>query len=221
MAFDTATPAITTAVCEAGDDGVRVRAAACTVDARHHGELLSPQISDVLAQAGAAFTDLTHVAVGIGPGPYTGLRVGLATAHALAEALGIPCHGVATLDALACASGRDKPFVAATDARRKEVFWARYADSCTRDSDIAVDRPAAVDTAGLPVIGHGAHLYAEVFGPQAADAEPHYPRAEALGEVALRRLAAGEPLPEPRPLYLRRPDAAEPGAPKKVRQWQA
>ncbi|GAA4939931.1 tRNA (adenosine(37)-N6)-threonylcarbamoyltransferase complex dimerization subunit type 1 TsaB [Streptomonospora halophila] len=221
LAFDTATPAITSAVCEAGDDGVRVRAAASTVDARHHGELLSPQIDDVLAQAGTAFGDLTHIAVGIGPGPYTGLRVGLATAHALAEALGIGCHGVATLDAVAFASGREKPFVAATDARRKEVFWARYADARTRTGEIAVDVPAAVDTEGLPVIGHGARLYADVFGPQAAEPEPDYPTAAALGEVALRRLAAGEELARPRPLYLRRPDAAEPGAPKKVRQWQA
>ncbi|KII00412.1 peptidase M22 [Streptomonospora alba] len=221
LAFDTATPAITSAVCEARDDGVRVRAAASTVDARHHGELLSPQIGESLAQAGAAFSDLTHIAVGIGPGPYTGLRVGLSTAHALAEALGIACHGVPTLDAIAFASGREAPFIAATDARRKEIFWARYSDARTRTGEIAVDRPSAVDTEGLPVIGHGAHLYADVLGPQAADAEPRYPTAEALGEVALRRLVAGEKLDEPRPLYLRRPDAAEPGTPKKVRQWQA
>ncbi|MFD0774883.1 tRNA (adenosine(37)-N6)-threonylcarbamoyltransferase complex dimerization subunit type 1 TsaB [Streptomonospora algeriensis] len=221
LAFDTATPAITSAVCEAGDDGVRIRAAASTVDARRHGELLSPQIAEVMAQAGAAFTDLTHIAVGIGPGPYTGLRVGLATAHALAETLGIACHGVASLDAIACASGREEPFIAATDARRKEVFWARYADARTRTGEIAVDRPVAVDTEGLPLIGHGAHLYADVFGPQAADAEPRYPTAEALGGLALRRLVAGEELDGPRPLYLRRPDAAEPGVPKKVRQWQA
>ncbi|QBI52353.1 tRNA (adenosine(37)-N6)-threonylcarbamoyltransferase complex dimerization subunit type 1 TsaB [Streptomonospora litoralis] len=223
LAFDTATPAVTSAVCEADDGGgsgsVSVRAAASTVDARHHGELLSPQIADVLSRAGAEVTDLTHIAVGIGPGPYTGLRVGLATAHALAEALNVPCHGIPTLDALAFASGREEPFVAATDARRKEVFWARFADARTRTSDIAVDRPSAVDTAGLPVIGHGAHLYADVLGP-AAGAEPHYPTAEALGEVALRRLAAGAELDEPRPLYLRRPDAAEPTAPKKVSQWQ-
>lgn len=223
LAFDTATPAITSAVCEGGDGGAgfRVRASATAVDARNHGELLSPQISDVLASAGAAFGDLTHIAVGIGPGPYTGLRVGLATAHALAEALDIPCHGVATLDAIALASGREAPFIAATDARRKEVFWAHYADAHTRTGEIAVDRPLAVDTGGLPMIGHGAHLYADVFGPAAADPEPSYPAAEALGEVALRHLAAGLPLPEPRPLYLRRPDAAEPTAPKKVRQWQA
>lgn len=218
LAFDTATPAVTTALCESGPDGVRVRAARTTMDARRHGELLTPQIRTVVADAGVDLEDVTHIAVGIGPGPYTGLRVGLATAHALAEALGVPCVGVATLDALAWASGRTTPFIAATDARRKEVFWARYTDAATRVGDIAVNRPADVDTAGLPVIGHGAHLYADVFGQDPEAAEPLYPTAAALGEFAVRALRDGTPLPEPRPLYLRRPDAQIPGAPKKVRQ---
>ncbi|WP_067966095.1 tRNA (adenosine(37)-N6)-threonylcarbamoyltransferase complex dimerization subunit type 1 TsaB [Nocardiopsis trehalosi] len=221
LAFDTATPAVTAAVCALDGDGVRVRAASSSVDARRHGELLTPAIRDVLADAGCGLGDLTHIAVGIGPGPYTGLRVGLATAHALADALGVPCHGVATLDAVAFASGRTGPFIAATDARRKEVFWARYADAATRTGDIAVDRPADIDTGGLPVIGHGARMYADVLGADPAAADPLHPSAAALGEVALRRLAAGADLPEPRPLYLRRPDATVPGAPKKVRQWSA
>ncbi|GAB3211647.1 tRNA (adenosine(37)-N6)-threonylcarbamoyltransferase complex dimerization subunit type 1 TsaB [Marinactinospora thermotolerans] len=221
LAFDTASPAVTAAVCEPVGDGVRVRASVSSVDARRHGELLAPGIQEVVERSGAQMADLTHIAVGIGPGPYTGLRVGLATAHALAEALGIACHGVATLDAIAFASGRTTPFVAASDARRKEVFWARYDDALTRVGDIAVDRPADVDTGGLPVIGHGAHLYADVFGQDAAQAEPLYPDAAALGELAVRRLVEGRELPEPLPLYLRRPDAQEPGAPKKVRQWQA
>ncbi|MFC7329412.1 tRNA (adenosine(37)-N6)-threonylcarbamoyltransferase complex dimerization subunit type 1 TsaB [Marinactinospora rubrisoli] len=216
LAFDTATPAVTAAVCEPDGAAVRVRARTSTVDARRHGELLTPGIRDVLARADATPADLTHIAVGIGPGPYTGLRVGLATAHALAEALGIACHGVATLDAIAHASGRDTPFIAATDARRKEVFWARYADSATRIGEIAVDRPADVPTGGLPVIGHGARLYADVFGRSPEAAEPLYPSAAALGEFAVRRLLAGAELPEPRPLYLRRPDAQVPGAPKRV-----
>ncbi|NYE49803.1 tRNA threonylcarbamoyladenosine biosynthesis protein TsaB [Spinactinospora alkalitolerans] len=220
LAFDTATPAVTAAVCEPDGADVRVRASASSVDARRHGELLTPGIQGVLERAGATFADLTHVAVGIGPGPYTGLRVGLATAHALAEALGVACHGVATLDAIAFASGRSGPFIAASDARRKEVFWARYDDAVTRVGEIAVDRPAEVDTGGLPVIGHGARMYAEAFGQEEAAAEPLYPSAAALGELAVRRLLAGAELPEPRPLYLRRPDAQVPGAPKKVRQWQ-
>ncbi|GAA1993359.1 tRNA (adenosine(37)-N6)-threonylcarbamoyltransferase complex dimerization subunit type 1 TsaB [Nocardiopsis rhodophaea] len=221
LAFDTATPAVTAAVCEFSGSGVRVRASASSVDARRHGELLTPSVRDVAEQAGVTLGELTHIAVGIGPGPYTGLRVGLSTGHALADALGIPCHGVATLDAIAFASGRTAPFIAASDARRKEVFWAHYADATTRTGEISVDRPGDIDTGGLPVIGHGAQMYAEVFGQDEAEAEPLYPSAAALGEVALRRLASGEELPEPRPLYLRRPDAVVPGTPKKVRQWQA
>ncbi|TDQ51426.1 tRNA (adenosine(37)-N6)-threonylcarbamoyltransferase complex dimerization subunit type 1 TsaB [Actinorugispora endophytica] len=218
LAFDTATPAVTAAVCEPVHDGVRVRAALSSIDARRHGELLAPGIRTVVAEAGAALADITHIAVGIGPGPYTGLRVGLATGHALAEALGVPCVGVATLDAVALASGRATPFVAATDARRKEVFWARYDDAATRVGDIAVDRPADVDTRGLPVIGHGARMYADVFGQDPDAAEPLHPSAAALGEVAVRALVNGSELPEPRPLYLRRPDAQVPGAPKRVRR---
>ncbi|GLU49336.1 tRNA (adenosine(37)-N6)-threonylcarbamoyltransferase complex dimerization subunit type 1 TsaB [Nocardiopsis ansamitocini] len=216
LAFDTATPAVTVAVCEPHGDGVRVCAQTSSIDARRHGELLAPGIHAVVAEAGATLADLTHVAVGTGPGPYTGLRVGLATGRALADALDIACVGVPTLDALAWESGRGTPFIAATDARRKEVFWARYDDAATRVSEIAVDRPAEVGTGGLPVIGHGALLYPDVFGQTATD--PLYPSAGALGEVAVRRLLAGEPLAEPNPLYLRRPDAQVPGTPKKVRQ---
>ncbi|MFW5420424.1 tRNA (adenosine(37)-N6)-threonylcarbamoyltransferase complex dimerization subunit type 1 TsaB [Nocardiopsis sp. CNT-189] len=225
LAFDTATPAVTAAVCTAPDagapDSVAVAASTASVDARRHGELLAPGIADVVDRAGAALSDLTHIAVGIGPGPYTGLRVGLTTALSLADALGIECVGVATLDALAFASGRTTPFIAATDARRKEVFWARYADAATRVGDIAVDRPAELDTGGLPVIGHGAALYGGLLGADEESAAPLHPTAAALGELAARRLLAGEELPAPRPVYLRRPDAVEPGAPKKVRQWKA
>lgn len=220
LAFDTATPAVTIAVCEPDGDGARVRAETSSVDARRHGELLTPGIREVTREAGITLAELTHIAVGIGPGPYTGLRVGLATGHALAEALDIPCHGVATLDALAFASQRESPFIAASDARRREVFWARYEDARTRTGEIAVDRPADVVTSELAVIGHGAAMYGDVFGHPAEAAEPLYPTAAALGELALRRLAEGRELPAAHPVYLRRPDAALPGAPKKVRQWQ-
>ncbi|MDA2812468.1 tRNA (adenosine(37)-N6)-threonylcarbamoyltransferase complex dimerization subunit type 1 TsaB [Nocardiopsis sp. RSe5-2] len=232
LAFDTATPAVTAAVCHAPGDGgpdtVRTVAASSSVDARRHGELLAPAIRDVVAEAGARLGDIARIAVGVGPGPYTGLRVGLATALSLADALGVPCHGIPTLDAIAYASGRTGPFIAASDARRKEVFWARYADASTRTGEIAVDRPAEVDTGGLPVIGHGAAMYPDALGGGGADAagdpsafEPLHPSASALGELALRRLLAGEELDAPRPLYLRRPDAVEPSGPKRVGQWKA
>lgn len=220
LAFDTATPAVTAAIGESAADGsFTLHASASSVDARRHGELLAPTIDSLTEQAGLPLTDLDAIAVGVGPGPYTGLRVGLATAHALADALGVPCHGVTTLDTLAFATERDEPFVAMTDARRKEVFWARYDDHLTRVGEVGVVKPADLDTGGLPLVGAGARMYADVFGEGAAAPEPLYPDAAAMAELALLRLAEGEELPAPRPLYLRRPDAVVPGAPKKVRQW--
>ncbi|MER6943567.1 tRNA (adenosine(37)-N6)-threonylcarbamoyltransferase complex dimerization subunit type 1 TsaB [Nonomuraea sp. NPDC005983] len=209
LAFDTATPAVTAAL----HDGERVLAESTTIDARRHGELLVPTVERVLAEAGAALRDVTAVVAGSGPGPYTGLRVGLMTAQGLATTLGVPAYGVCTLDAVAYGSGLSEPFLAATDARRKEVFWARYSDLRTRLAGPFVDRPADVPVEGLPVIGAGAALYPEILGHSAA---PPYPYAGALASLAAERLAAGTPLDPPRPIYLRRPDAVVPGAPKKV-----
>ncbi|MEU3019502.1 tRNA (adenosine(37)-N6)-threonylcarbamoyltransferase complex dimerization subunit type 1 TsaB [Nocardiopsis sp. NPDC007018] len=223
LAFDTATPAVTAAIGETTSDGTfSLRASASSVDARRHGELLTPTIQNLLTASGLVLGDIDHIAVGVGPGPYTGLRVGLATGHALADALGVPCHGVTTLDALAFATRRTGPFLGMTDARRKEVFWARYDDHLTRVGEVRVDRPAEIDTGGLPLVGDGARMYAEVLGADPEDTaalEPLHPDAAAMAELALLRLRRGEELPEPAPLYLRRPDAVEPGAPKRVRQW--
>ncbi|MEU8107563.1 tRNA (adenosine(37)-N6)-threonylcarbamoyltransferase complex dimerization subunit type 1 TsaB [Nonomuraea muscovyensis] len=209
LAFDTATPAVTAAL----HDGARVLAESTTIDARRHGELLAPTIETVLSEAGASLRDVTAIVAGSGPGPYTGLRVGLMTAQALATTLGVPAYGICSLDAVAYGSGLDGPFIAATDARRKEVFWARYADSRTRIDGPFVDRPADVPVAGLPVVGAGAALYPDVLGESSA---PPYPYAGSLAALAAERLAAGTSLDQPRPIYLRRPDAVAPGAPKRV-----
>ncbi|MEU6777775.1 tRNA (adenosine(37)-N6)-threonylcarbamoyltransferase complex dimerization subunit type 1 TsaB [Nonomuraea angiospora] len=209
LAFDTATPAVTAAL----HDGGRVLAEHTTIDARRHGELLIPTIERVLNDAGAALRDVTAIVAGSGPGPYTGLRVGLMTAQGLATTLGVPAYGICTLDAVAYGSGLAEPFLVATDARRKEVFWARYADMRTRLDGPFVDRPADVPVDGLPVVGAGAGLYAEILGESDA---PPYPYAGALAGLAAERLAQGTPLDPPRPIYLRRPDAVVPGAPKRV-----
>jgi tRNA threonylcarbamoyladenosine biosynthesis protein TsaB len=219
LAFDTASAAVTVALYEwAPGEAVRMRAAAESVDRRRHAELLPPSIAAVLAEAGATPADVSAIAVGVGPGPYTGLRVGLATAHALGAALNIPVHGVCTLDAIAWAGGRDEPFVVATDARRKEVYWARYDSARARVTEPAVGPPAAAAVAGLPVIGEGAALYPEVLGT-AEDPAPLLPSATALAELAVSRLSGGSggpPLLPAEPLYLRRPDARAPGPRKKV-----
>lgn len=206
LALDTATPAVTVAL----HDGSSVVAASSQVDARRHGELLLPAVDRVLADAGLRLDAVTGIVVGIGPGPYTGLRVGLMTADTFGLALGVPVHGVCTLDGLAYESGIEGgPFVVATDARRKEVYWARYADPRTRLTDPAVDRPADIAdaVAGLPAVGAGALLYPETFPDARA---PEHVSAASLASLAAEKLAAGEELPAPRPLYLRRPDAQVP-----------
>lgn len=210
LALDTATPAVTVAL----HDGTDVIASSSTVDARRHGELLLPAVDRVLGEAGLRLDAVTDVVVGTGPGPYTGLRVGLMTADTFGLALGVPVHGVCTLDALAYASGLDGeapegPFVVATDARRKEVYWARYADPRTRLEGPFVDRPAEIAerVAGLPAVGAGALLYPETFPDPVG---PEHVSAAALASLAAERLAAGEELDAPRPLYLRRPDAQVP-----------
>ncbi|MEV4888419.1 tRNA (adenosine(37)-N6)-threonylcarbamoyltransferase complex dimerization subunit type 1 TsaB [Nonomuraea sp. NPDC055795] len=208
LAFDTATPAVTAAL----HDGDRVLAESTTVDARRHGELLVPTIEKVLAEARVRLREVTAIVAGTGPGPYTGLRVGLMTAQGLGTALGLAeVYGVCTLDALAYGTRRDEPFLVVTDARRKELFWARYDDPRTRAEGPFVDRPADIPRDGLPVAG--ADLYPEVLGAAVA---PPYPLAGFLAALAAERIAAGQPLDEPRPIYLRRPDAVEPKAPKKV-----
>ncbi|WP_059012931.1 tRNA (adenosine(37)-N6)-threonylcarbamoyltransferase complex dimerization subunit type 1 TsaB [Streptomyces specialis] len=213
LALDTATPSVTVAL----HDGAGVLASSDEVDARRHGELLLPAVDRVLAEASRSAGDVTALVVGTGPGPYTGLRVGLATAVALGAALSVPVHGLCSLDSLAWASGLDEPFVVATDARRKEVYWARYADAATRVEGPAVDRPddIAARVAGLPAVGAGARLYPEAF-PLPHGPGPEHASAAALAALAAARLAAGETLPEPRPEYLRRPDARVPAGYKAV-----
>lgn len=226
LALDTSTSAIAVAV----HDGNSVLAEHAVVDARAHTEHLAPLIEQALATAQITPADLTDIAVGVGPGPFTGLRVGLVTARTMAYALGIPCHGVVSLDALAHDAVRSgtvsgaSEFVVATDARRKEVYLARYAvDDSTvageavearearRLSGPDVIRPADIDgeARALPAVGRGAQLYPEVF---AVAAEPLDVSAAALAAVALSQLADGIEVGLDA-LYLRRPDAQpSPGA---------
>lgn len=208
LALDTSTPAVTAAL----HDGTRIVAGSTVVDARRHGELLAPRIATVLAEVGAQPGDLSDVAVGVGPGPFTGLRVGVVTALTLSAALGVPVHGICSLDALAWASGIDGPFGVVTDARRREVYWAAYADRRTRVGTAAVARPGDVAPllAGRPVVGPGTELY------DFADGQAATLSAGALAEVAVHRMSTGGELLPAYPLYLRRPDATPPSGRKRV-----
>jgi len=235
LAVDTSGPAVTAAL----HDGDAVLAAVSRHDPRRHAELLAPAIAEVLDAAGRARGELTAVVTGVGPGPFTGLRVGVVTALVLGAALGVPAHGVCSLDALAEAAPPGLPdFLVATDARRREVHWARYTRDAAgypvRVDGPYVDAPPDVVTGGLPIVGRGAALYPEVLGAPSPGA-PLDVDAAALATVAVRALAVGPlavgalavgPLAgraagggvllPPEPLYLRRPDAVEPGARKRV-----
>jgi tRNA threonylcarbamoyl adenosine modification protein YeaZ len=186
-----------------------------TVDDRlAHVEQLTPLVRRVLEAAAADVGDLDHLVVGLGPGPFTGLRVGIATARVLASVTRVPLRGVCSLDVLAVQYAGEHPagdFLVATDARRKEVYWARYDQSGHRTDGPRVCSPDEVPQ--LPTIGPGADLYgdrlAAVLGPRVLDP----------GMLASRGLLLPDAGTEP--LYLRRPDAAEPARRKSVLTWRA
>lgn len=205
LAFDTATPAVTVAV----HDGEQMLAADTRVDARRHGELLAPAIVQVLDVAGADPRDLTSVAVGVGPGPFTGLRVGMVTARTLGAVLGVPVQGVCSLDAIAAAVTDLAAFAVATDARRREVYWATYeraAEGLRRVEGPEVTRPHELAARhDLPVIGRGGQMYAEMLPYLPGPLDPD---AAVLARAVVRREV--ELLPAD-PLYLRRPDVSVPG----------
>ena len=221
LAIDTATSAITVAL----HDGESVLAESSTLDARRHGEQLAPGIVEVLARAGRTAADVSAVVAGTGPGPFTGLRVGLVTARTFGFACGIPVFGICSLDAMAHqawlgdADGLGQSCVVATDARRKEVYWARYditAGGVVRRGEPMVAKAEAIteQVRGLPVIGRGGVLYPESFGPRLG---PLDVSAGALAGLAALALAAGEGLPRADPMYLRRPDAVPPPPRKPAR----
>lgn len=194
LALDTATPAVTVAVT----DGQGILGVERGEGATKHGELLGPAIESVLRQAGAAPADLTDVAVGVGPGPFTGLRVGIVTARTLAASLGLTAHGVCTLDIVAADVRLAEPFIVATDARRKEVYWAEYDADGRRVGEPQVSKPH--DLGPLPVFGRGAQMYAEVLRYAEGPLDPD---AATLADIVVSRTAVELPL---EPLYLRRPD---------------
>jgi tRNA threonylcarbamoyl adenosine modification protein YeaZ len=189
--------------------GDRVLAQATIANRMAQVEQLTPAIRDCLSQAGVHLADLGQIVVGLGPGPFTGLRVGVVTARVLASVAGVELRGVCSLDVLAAQFAGQSPagdFVVATDARRREVYWAAYHPDGRRRTGPAVSPPA--DVPRRPAVGPAVDLYPDqllaIPGPRALDP----------GVLAVR----GPGLPDAgrEPLYLRRPDAAEPTRRKSV-----
>lgn len=215
LALDTSTPATTVALVDVGTGTHEVLAEHTEIAANRHGEVLAPLVARCFSLAGVAAPDLGLVAVGTGPGPFTGLRVGLVTARALGAAAGVPVRGVSTLDVIA--SGRPGPLAVVTDARRRELYWARYDEGGRRADGPGVERPADLAARWLadgfpgPVVGPGVDVQrAALAGLRLVD-EPAWPRAAVLAVLATGPLAT-----DPEPLYLRRPDAQPFAAPKPV-----
>ncbi len=235
LAIDTSTPVITAGVVEvkrphelaeelsagATDPApVRVLAEKTVTNAFGHAEYLMPLVAEALAEAGRTMPDLEAVAVGIGPGPFTGLRVGMATAAALGDARDIPVHGVPSHDATARAASDQGEFLVVTDARRKEVYVTAYGATgiAVHGPDIVspaalADWCAAHDAAPQWIAGAGAELAAGLGLPARSSARM---LSEGLVTCVAQALLTGA-VPGPlTPLYLRRPDATEPHAPKPV-----
>jgi tRNA threonylcarbamoyl adenosine modification protein YeaZ len=194
LAIDTSTPAVTAGIVADGE----LLAERVSIDARAHAERITPNVLAALADAGRSMTDLDAVVIGCGPGPFTGLRVGMATASAYGHALGIPVYGVCSLDAIG-GQTRGEALVV-TDARRREIYWARYRDGI-RTGGPAVAAPTDVDAGSAQSVA-GSPDHAALFGLPCV--EPLYPNS-----IGLVRAVAdwSQPPSALVPLYLRRPDA--------------
>ncbi|MGV9858175.1 tRNA (adenosine(37)-N6)-threonylcarbamoyltransferase complex dimerization subunit type 1 TsaB [Gordonia sp. NPDC003425] len=222
LAVDTATDAVVTGVATIGvggvgdtDDAVAVLSDRGITDHRRHAELLTTLMSEALAVAGVRRDQLDAVVVGCGPGPFTGLRVGMATGAAFGDALGLPVYGVCSLDAMAADAARHTPrassILVVTDARRREVYWARYRDGHrVHGPEVAAPADVAVALSAEPadvVAGSPTHLAACGWtGEPPLLTTPTVTGLAAAAAPALLVGASPEPLV---PLYLRRPDAVE------------
>jgi tRNA threonylcarbamoyl adenosine modification protein YeaZ len=208
LALDTATPTLVAGVARwSPGEGTEVLAERALPSGNRHAELLTPAIQGVLADAGVTMADLDAVVAGLGPGPFTGLRVGVVTAATLADARGLPAVGVCSLDAIGTGAR-----TVVTDARRKEIYWATYAGDGAREDGPGVVRPQELRAPG-PFVGDPA--FADRLGAPVTAADV---------TTAGLLLAAGPQLADPSsaaplvPLYLRRPDAVPPTAIKAVSQ---
>lgn len=208
LAIDTATPRIVAGIAAVTGSEVAQLAARSVEGATSHAEVLAPSIADVAGEAGVELADLDGIVVGLGPGPFTGLRVGIVTAAALGDALGVPVWGVCSLDAMCDGAGRT---LVVTDARRKELYFACY-DGDRRLGEPRVAAPSVVASECGEVdrvLQAGADKYADVLAA-IAPVEERFPTPQSLVRAALRLGLVGGGSTALQPIYIRRPDAAEP-----------
>lgn len=189
-------------------DGNEVRAHRTTSEHGIQGELAVSIIAEVLTEAGVSPSDVTEVVVGVGPGPFTGLRVGIAVAQVFAAARDIPIRAVCSLDAVARKYG--DACIVVTNARRKELYWAIYDESGTRIEGPHVNLPVDLfDRAeARRVVGPGAQLYPEFVSGEEMTLEASF--------IAQSVVDGTAQFVEVLPLYLRKPDAQEPTTRKSV-----
>ncbi|WP_439692926.1 tRNA (adenosine(37)-N6)-threonylcarbamoyltransferase complex dimerization subunit type 1 TsaB [Curtobacterium sp. SP.BCo] len=180
-----------------------------TEDSRRHAEVVGPFLAEVLTEAGITPAEVTAVVAGMGPGPFTGLRVGIAAARTFAAARAVPFLPLVSHDAVAADQAQPGPFVVLTDARRREVYWSAYDETGTRVAGPGLAKPADLDDAI-----RASRPDAVGWDRVTALSVP----AWRLGALAADRLASGGPFAQDTPLYLRDPDVTMPGAPKRVKQ---
>ncbi len=212
LIVDTALGACTAGVVEGRALGVRSE-----LMAKGHQERLAGMARDAVAEAGGGFRALDRIGVTVGPGSFTGLRVGLAFAQGLGAALDRPVVGVSTLDALAASVEAGGLVAAVIDARRGQVYARLFRDGVALGAaealplDVAVDRILETAAGSAPtLVGSGASVLGEAFPDRLADAVLT-PLAAPTAEALARLTAAADPATAlPRPLYLRAPDATPP-----------
>ena len=205
LALDTATATLVAGIARWSPDGAEVLAEEIHPSGTRHAELLTPAVRAALSAAGIATGDLDAVVVGLGPGPFTGLRVGVVTAAGFGDVRGLPVVGVCSLDAIG-----DGARTVITDARRREVYWARYDEAGSRVDGPGVARPEGLAVPG-PYVGDPA--FAERLGAPVAPADVTTAGLLRAAAPTLADPSAAGPLV---PLYLRRPDAVPPSASKAV-----
>ncbi|MDO9485864.1 MAG: tRNA (adenosine(37)-N6)-threonylcarbamoyltransferase complex dimerization subunit type 1 TsaB [Actinomycetota bacterium] len=232
LAVDTSSPATSVALL----DGADLLAHEVHVDARNHAEVLAVMVERAWKSAG--LPRISAVACGVGPGAYTGLRVGVSSAQAYGLGWDVPVYGVCSLDAMALAASdaSASPFACAIDARRREIYWAQYDQAGSRAQGPFVTMPGEIDAdvRALPWFGEVAVTYSSLLNSEGAH-RVAYPDAMHIGRFAVHQLALGTSIDEtlielaahgddsgataaalhgqsllrPLPLYVRRPDAVE------------